>query len=111
MESNNLNNLPPFFIGQKVVYITGISMPKDSVHTVKFTNKSSCGCWFISIGEDRIDSDDGSLYYCVECGNNVVGNFINGWSAKSFRPLQESVFPSLIMSKAIEKESQLVSMN
>jgi hypothetical protein len=48
----NLNNLPPFYEGQKVVYITGIAMPKYSIHTVKAVIKHPCGLYSIRIGVD-----------------------------------------------------------
>lgn len=114
MENEVLNNLPPFYVGQKVVYITGKNMLKDSIHTVSEIEKSRCGCYFIWIGNEvKIKGKPFDYYSCVECGKISLGSFIhsNGWSSKSFRPLQESVFPSLTMSRVIEKERELVSMN
>jgi hypothetical protein len=107
----NLNNLPPFFVGQKVVYITGNHMPKDSIHTVLGCKQYPCGHWTVKINtssginyyakgltciclKSRIDIDDGIEYY---------------WAAASFRPLQEQKFPLIKLKKIIEKE--LVSAN
>jgi len=110
---NNLNNLPPFYVGQKVVYITGRNMPKDSIHTVLDVKKDACGCWRIYVGMIGIVYNN-SRVKCSVCGiisltkDSLDANYI---ASTSFRPLQESVFPSLTMSRVIEKECELVSMN
>lgn len=108
----NLNNLPPFYVGQKVVYITGFKAPKDSIHTVKDVIKQPCGCYALSI--ETKAPREGIIYAdgCEDCGKDYMAQKVyTAWNIKSFRPLQESVFPSLTMSKVLEKESQLISMN
>lgn len=45
----NLNNLPPFYVGQKVVYITGDNMPKNSIHIVREVILADCGCFILKI--------------------------------------------------------------
>jgi len=54
MENNNLKNLPPFYVGQKVVYITGISMPKDSIHIISDCLKKECNCYVVSVNGSKI---------------------------------------------------------
>lgn len=112
--NNPLSNLPPFYIGQKVVYITGANMPKNSVHTVRGVFKQACGCIMILIDrESNRMPNDTTHVRCVECNKRVtIGEYIDaGWFATSFRPVQEQAFPSLTYSKVVEKESELISLN
>lgn len=47
-------NLPPFYIGQKVVYITGLNLPKNSTWTVIEIEKGECchrNGWRVNIGK------------------------------------------------------------
>jgi len=115
---NNLNNLPPFYIGQKVIYITGTNMPKDSIHTVSGLHKSDCGCYVIQINGQPPKVEIGDIsnpnWKCKQCGKQYKKtneNCFRRWLASSFRPLQEETFPLIELSKVIEKEKQLVSSN
>lgn len=75
-----------FKIGQKVVYITGLNLPKDSIWIIKDIIKFECGCMSIDIGL--------SNYYSkrVMCANHtniaIVNNSVRYFSSKSFRPLE-----------------------
>lgn len=109
---NPLENLPPFYIGQKVVYITGINMPKDSIHTVRDIVQSECGCWSIKVDAVNEIIQQG-LVLCKAC-NTILPRTKSKWkgfSAESFRAFEESIFPSLTMKRVVEKESLLISMN
>lgn len=115
---NPLNNLPPFYIGQKVVYITGNYMPKNSTHIVRKCYKAPCGCYKIEIDQnpDWTFIEPKYDYIEMKCCGNVISvmdynKIQNGWYSQSFRPLQESPFPSLTYSKVVEKESELISLN
>jgi hypothetical protein len=110
---NNLTNLPPFYVGQKVIYITGHNMPKDSVHTVLDIKKDIFGCWRIYVKPIGL-SYSGSNVKCSSC--EKIFNSSNSLSADyiiftSFRALKESPFPSMTAKEVITKELKLVSLN
>lgn len=111
----NKLNLPPFYIGQRVVYITGKNMPKDSVHTVSAINQAWCGCWEIAInGESlKIKKSNKPMIRCVGCEKRRVseGFVYDNWLASSFRPLQQTSFPLMTFSKIVEKEKEEVLIN
>jgi hypothetical protein len=105
----NLNNLPPFYVGQKVVYITGISMPKNSVHVVSDVYKKGCGCCIIGINGDKIifRKPKTGLIECSSCRKGYKSDKIfdsKGWNSGSFRPLQQQNFPLMKLSEIKIKE-------
>lgn len=104
-------NIPPFYVGQKVEYITGNNMPKYSKHIVSNVYKSPCGCWMIDINNtSKIQTlGEHSYWECCECKGKIYDYNFYGWYATSFRPIQEQTFPLMTYSKVIEKE--LVSAN
>lgn len=107
---NNLNNLPPFYVGQKVVYITGNNMPKNSIHIILGIIRMPCGCWVLDIGKKR------SSFKRLTCmlhdySKKVMDSDVNYFNSTSFRPLLESPFPSLTFKEVIKKERELISMN
>lgn len=95
----NLNNLPPFYVGQKVVAINPGNW------------KDANGC--ASCGPDKGDVvlvtrllfDEEWCIVTKEFGDD------DWYPCSEFRPLTESPFPSLTMSRVVEKESILISMN
>ena len=101
------NNLPPFYPGQKVVYITGHNMPKGSIHAVESCFKQECGCWALYIACDkstkRLDAD---FWSCPECGKKVNYRPVirQSWCASSFRPIQQQRFPLIKLSQIKEQE-------
>lgn len=111
---NPLENLPPFYVGQKVVYIGSI-MPKNSIHIVSDVVLFTCGCCAVAVNSKIVKTEKVNQIICGTCGKYKKGiKFIdNGYAynSKSFRPLTESPFPTLTMSRVVEKESVLVSMN
>lgn len=114
-----MNNLPPFHVGQKVVYITGIRMPKNSIHIVTRVCKYNCGCWAIEIdtgGPPNAYHPTTTHVRCNYCHKaepiwDFLPMFENCWDAESFRAAQELGFPLIQLTKVIEKEQQLVSAN
>lgn len=105
---NNLNNLPPFYIGQKVIYITGISMPKNSTHVVSDVWQEPCGCWAIYINNQKVEFVPKEYTNCVcQFCNRITPNIgkikDNCWLAASFRPLIEQTFPLIKYSKILEE--------
>ena len=110
MENEALNNLPPFYVGQKVVAIfthTQGLFIKGQIFTVKniFLSKCKCKAWSITIGL----YSNNPLKECAYCHTVWSNDF--SFIAERFAPLQELVFPSLTMSRVIEKERELISMN
>ncbi len=96
-------NLPPFYVGQKVVYITGINMPKDSVHTVLGIIHHPCGCYSIDIGRRYSNTHKRSSCFTHQHAFVTINNNIRYVMATSFRPLQEQTFPLLTYSKVLEE--------
>lgn len=105
----NFNNLPPFYVGQKVVYIKNISLPYNSVHTVLEIKTTECGVWSIFVGK-MSGNKIGGVHTCNVCGklHKNTGKLFH--LATSFVPLQET-FESISFEKVIEKESLLISVN
>lgn len=114
MENSNLNNLPPFYIGETVEYITGKNMPKGTHVIVTGIKREGCGCWTISF-KDNPFFDDGlgnELVKCACCKKKFRNsNELCGWFSTSFSPIKKQSFPLISLSKVIEKEKQLVSAN
>jgi hypothetical protein len=113
---NNLNNLQPFYVGQKVVCIkshSDLEYKKGEIYTIKGIAKNRCKCslYLIDIGVTSINDRNYTTEYCYGCKTINKWQSIHWYLPSGFSPLQESVFPSLKLSKVIEKESQLVSMN
>lgn len=113
----NLNKLCPFYVGQKVIYITGIKMKKNSLHTVTGIFKDPCGCWTIFINNEIIETltiKEGEEYdECDICAKrNIKGTVASGgWMPSSFRSVEESPFPNMTLKEVIKKELTLVSLN
>ncbi len=107
---NNLN-LPPFYVGQKVVYITGHNMPKNSIHTVNFISKKPCGCsWVIRIDDEKFIPTPGNTnkIVCVQCGVVYSRQKDTGevWDANAFRAIQEAKPPLMTFTQIKEKEKE-----
>jgi hypothetical protein len=107
-------NIPPFYIGQKVVYITGNNMPKNSIHTVLDVALYFCGkCWGIKISTPSNDDSALESWFngakCVRCGTSVdrstffKNRKIDYWDAKSFRPVQELKMKKVELHKLMEE--------
>lgn len=113
----HLNNLPPFYIGQKVVYITGKNMPKGTIDTIIDIKPNWCSCcpYVLLLKDNKVDDDfrDCSNVECECCGEivplekHLTIRFF--WFSTSFRPLQEQTFPLISMKKVLEE--QLVCSN
>lgn len=110
---NPLKNLPPFYIGQKVVFNRSyplVGIKKGDIITVNFISTCSCGHHHVNTGikhnAPNVESD------CSVCMNEITSHLTEYiCSTTSLSPLTEEPFPSLTLSKVIEKELSLVSMN
>lgn len=102
-------NLPPFYVGQRVVYLTGNHMVKGSIHPVKAIVQMSCGCWLIDVG---VSVDNANGYRCSKDGGifmkqNTESSFFD---ATSFAPIEEQ-FRSITFEEVISIESPLIGIN
>jgi len=105
----NKLNLPPFYVGQKVVYITGKRMPKDSVHVVTGIVKHNCGHFGIYINTKNFNWGPTTKFcLCEFCGKltPVSPGSIKTWSPLSFRPLQEAKPPLMTFTQIKETEKE-----
>jgi len=104
---NNLNNLPPFYVGQKVVCVSSIGpYKKDNIYTIMiFQACKICG-------QKRVGCLKSGKTNCI--GGSCVHTEVTGYALvypTRFAPLKEQSFPLIELSKVIEKEKQLVSSN
>jgi len=103
-------NLPPFYVGQRVVALrpseNGFRVT-GKIYTVLALNKCThCGLWTIDIG------DNGELA-CLECRCGVIdfSQTCTEWHyADAFAPI-ESTFQSIELSEVIKIETPLVCSN
>lgn len=109
--SNKLN-LPPFYIGETVEYITGYSMPKGTKVVVTEIFKLSCNCkWGIAFDGNKINQR--LSIGCMECGciydKSIIEPY-DPWLASSFRSIQTQKFPLLTFKQIqeVEKEEVLI---
>jgi len=105
----NKLNLPPFYVGQKVVYITGINMPKDSIHTVTGIIKKSCGCYGLYINTLNLPwKDNLPIHRCAECHSTAIKDhpIIGDWCSKSFRAIEEAKPPLMTFTQIKETEKE-----
>jgi len=109
----NKLNLPPFYIGQKVVYITGLNMPKNSIHVVRNMIKQTCGCWTLVIDVKAPTEGIHHACMCADCGGYFTSNttFL-AWNPNSFRAIQEAK-PPILTFKQIQKveEEEVLILN
>lgn len=102
-------NLPPLYIGQKVVSNCNYyNLIKGKNYQIQFIKKECCckkAAWIVSIINY---TDDYSITQCPHCLAKIDGRWFN---VDRFSETQESIFPSLTFEKVVEKESQLISLN
>lgn len=109
-------NIGPFYIGQKVVYITGNNLPKNSIHIVSDLMQDPCGCWSMAINGEKI-----SLYkvenaeitdlICDSCklahpATMKHSDPLSCWDVTSFRAIEKAPIPLLTLSKIKETEKE-----
>mgnify|MGYP003490020378 CR=1 FL=1 len=102
-------NLPPFYIGQKVVYVgSGRTFPLNSIHTISDLKKDSCGCWSVEVDGKNIEFKN-EYSRCKACGKVYTG-FYYGYFTSAFRPVQEAKPPliKLTLSKIKETEKEQI---
>lgn len=107
-------NLPPFYVGQKVVHVGTPyrTLGKNTVHIVEGVRRIPCGCYVLDIhGEpsDIVYAGPASHSDCGWYGFNPSPNRC-GFSTSDFRPLQESKFKAVTFEKICE-EVELICEN
>lgn len=98
-------NMPPFYIGQKVVAIknskSGATYKKGEIHTVLNILKCDCGRYLIDIGFKVIQ---GTGTRCDVCQKSVNKDYVWYCDSRSFAPaIQEQEFKQTTYSKVLEE--------
>lgn len=105
------NNIPPFYIGQKVVCIKDHNDPEcelrlNKVYTVRSLWLCKCG-WSVDVGikDPCVLLEEDTIYYCNVC---EVEQNTDSWLllCNRFRPLQEQKAPMLTFTKIKEEEKE-----
>lgn len=109
------NNTPPFFVGQKVVYISDSTngLKRNAVYQITNILIQPCGCFAFDIGLEKHTSLEIQCE-CCDCGRNVQNPFyvshddnFGFWiSANDIRPTQELKAPMLTFEKIKEEEKE-----
>lgn len=111
MNNKDSQQLPPFYIGQRVVLLQdGISYPikKGDEFTVLDITQSPCGCWSVHIGLPPAKPSPN--FYCSLHDSRAIPNYGKGWiGARYFAPI-ESQFHSITFKEVIEIESPITCM-
>ena len=116
----NKSNLPPFYIGQKVVYIppsSSGSPQNNKTYTVLQTHLQQCGCWAVDIQgfiHNRVTPPQHVELMCGVCKKNTqYAESITSdthaetwlWSG-DLRPAEEMKPPLMTFEKIKEKEAE-----
>ena len=104
-------NIPPFYVGQKVVYIKSEWFPKDSVHIVSSINRIKCGCWEVYVdgkGWGKNNQRNKNVI-CKGCyGRYFSVKTYLGYLHSDFKPIEEMKAPLLTFEKIKEEEKEEV---
>ena len=106
------NNLPPFYVGQKVValrtspVVNGAQIIKGNTYTVKDIFFCKCGDWIVVVKEVKMDCPKPWTMCCKENyhSSNVAG------PSYVFAPIEEN-FQPITLEKVLEQETQFISVN
>lgn len=105
-------NLPPFYVGQRVVCVkdnSSKSIKKGQEFSVLGLNQFSCGCWSIDIGikseSPRTGCGEHGLHQTAKCNNGI-----KWFHVKLFAPIEQT-FQPITLEKVLEIETKLVSAN
>ena len=99
-------NLPPFYIGQRVVALRnasnqiGVSIKKGQIYVVKDCIQCACGNWDIDLGLPYIGT---RFSTCRQCTNILP--ITRAWvNAKILAPITDN-FQSITLEKVLETET------
>ena len=114
MESNNL---PPFYVGEEVEYVTGKLMPKGTKVIVTKIFKSPCGCWSMFHDGPKGNFTTSKNTTCGICRSvwpaiTKIGEELP-WITKSFRRLQRTKPMTLIKLAEIQEteKKEVLTLN
>lgn len=101
-------NLPPFYVGQKVVYIgTKGTLPMKSIHTVVDIKRHPCGCWAVNVGRIA-DKRYGGINCTIHSSAINIKTNMLWWDSKVFAPIEERF---ISFAEVIAIESQVTGAN
>jgi hypothetical protein len=110
------NNLPPFYVGQKVIAIqdhSRLTFKKGQMFIV-LDIRFYCCSWEIFIGVNEAPLPDPYCMYeqkCCRCSKIELSRDIRCFFyADLFAPVYEN-FQSISLSKILEEETKLISIN
>jgi hypothetical protein len=102
-------NLPPFYIGQRVVAVTSTLFISKGLEyrVIDMYYRSCCKKWSIYIGYVDIGE-----HYCPVHNTTHKPRVLKGvyHNAKYFAPIEEN-FQSISLEKVLEKETPLIGVN
>lgn len=79
------SNIPPFYPGEEIVYVTGNNLPKNSEHIAYRCIQFPCGCWFVYIQKTIAWSNlNAVLSSCIPHNCNIPQIGWQHWNATSF---------------------------
>ena len=101
----HLNNLPPFYVGQKVVYIKNIALLENSIHIVRSIRPWPCGCFdvFVDAYNFTAHSNWSGRVRCPDHDWCMLPGSC-GIDSKSFRPVLQEKAPLIKLIKVIEEQ-------
>lgn len=101
---NPLENLPPFYIGQNVIYIgpSNNGFVNGKKYIVKGCEKK-CSCYYlVNVGIKNVYN---LILECPDCKSRFTPTEIWLWH-ELFRPVRKQKFPLITLSKIKETEKQ-----
>ena len=104
-------NLPPFYIGQRVIALTsdpkGGMRIKGKEYPILDIRECKCGRYTVDIGERGVYA----VVICSSCRHETPRPTVTEWhNAASFAPIQEN-FQHITLEKVLEEETKLISVN
>lgn len=103
-----MSNLPPFYVGQKVVCINKnpLYLKYNETYVVKEIKQFPCGCWAIDVGVSRNNS---YATYCYKHDSAILDR--DCWyTVDEFAPIEQT-FQSISFKEVIKIESPLIGIN
>lgn len=107
---NNKLNLPPFYVGQKIVALTNGcngNLIKNNEYTVK-SIRFRCCAWLVDVGIVDLESDESE---CSTCKKTYKFEKIWWLSYILFAPIEKQNLPLMTFSQIKEKEQEQILIN
>lgn len=115
-----INNTPPFYVGQKIVCIKTHSerlVVEKQKYTVLRCYIHCCGGWAVEVKEvlstmkDNSVSKVGEIRICYTRKHRSISTGFHPLSALLFAPIQQTKFPLMSFSKITEVEKEEILIN